>query len=153
MVDLVLHSLDICAWKVYLVDDRDDLQIVVDSHVHVGQGLGFHTLGCIYKEQRPLAGRNGAGNLVGEVHMTWGVNQVEHILLPILGCVLKGYSLGFDGYSSLPLYIHVIKDLVHGGTAVHQGSLLYKTVCQCGFTMVYMGYNAKVSYPLCIHTQ
>ena len=87
MVDLVLNSFYICAGQVYLVDYRDNLQVVVYSHIHVGQSLSLYTLGCIYKEQRPFAGRDGTGNLVGEVHMTWGVNQVEHILLTILGCV------------------------------------------------------------------
>ena len=42
-------------WEVDFVDDRDDLQPIVDRDVSVSQGLGFDTLGRIDYQQRAFA--------------------------------------------------------------------------------------------------
>ncbi|OPY79916.1 MAG: hypothetical protein A4E65_01695 [Syntrophorhabdus sp. PtaU1.Bin153] len=59
MVDLIPDPFNIGRGKVYLVDYRDDNQIVLHGCVQVGQGLGFHTLGGIDEEQDPFAGGEG----------------------------------------------------------------------------------------------
>ena len=64
--------------------------------VEVGYGLGLDALGGIHQEQCPLAGGQAAGDLVGEVHVTGGVDEVE------LVCVLSpgvghAHGPGLDG--------------------------------------------------------
>ena len=50
-------------WQVNLVEDHDDLQLVLERKVHVGQRLSLHALGSIHNQQAALAGRQGPADL------------------------------------------------------------------------------------------
>ena len=93
-----------------LVDDWDDFQAVVNSHIEVGNRLGLHTLGSIHYQQSALTGRNRARHLVGEVHMSRSVNQIKSIFLAILH-VIHLDSMALDGDTSLALQVHIIEHL------------------------------------------
>ena len=43
--------------------------------------------------------------------MTWRINEIETLDLPVAGGVIERYSLCLDGDTSLLLQIHRIKDL------------------------------------------
>ena len=77
--DLVLHLVGLGTLQVALVDDGDNLQVVVDGHVEVGNGLCLDALAGVDDEQCALAGGDGAGNLVGEVDVSRSVDEVESI--------------------------------------------------------------------------
>ena len=70
--------------QVDLVEHRQDLQVVLHGQVGVGQGLGLHALGGIHHQHRALAGGQGAGDLIVEVHMARGVDEVQGIGLAVL---------------------------------------------------------------------
>ncbi len=53
--DLVLYSLRLGARQIDLVDHRQNFQIMIKCHVHVGHGLSFHPLGRVNDQQRALA--------------------------------------------------------------------------------------------------
>ena len=54
--------------------------------IHVGQGLGFHALARRPPPGAPLhRPARRAAHLVGEVHVAWGIDQVEDVLLPVIG--------------------------------------------------------------------
>ncbi len=55
-LDLLHHPLDVGGGEVDLVDDRQDLQSVLDGEVHVGQGLGLDPLAGVDQQQGALAG-------------------------------------------------------------------------------------------------
>ena len=55
---------------------------MIQSQVDIGHRLSLHPLGRIYHQERPLASRQTSGYLIGEIHMAWGVNQVEGIFHP-----------------------------------------------------------------------
>ena len=55
--DLVLHLVGHGRGHVDLVDHRDDLQVMVDGHVEVGDRLRLYALCGIHHQQGPLAGR------------------------------------------------------------------------------------------------
>ena len=63
-------------WQVHFIQNGNDLEIVLDSEVQVGNGLCLNSLRGVNDEQRALAGGNGAAYLITEVHVTRGVNEV-----------------------------------------------------------------------------
>ena len=67
------------AGQVDLVDDRHDFKVVIQRHVDVGQRLRLHALRRVHHQQRALARRQRAGDLVGKVDVAGRVDQVERI--------------------------------------------------------------------------
>ena len=68
---------DVGRGQVDFVDDGNDFEAVVDGEVSVGEGLGFHALACVDHQQRAFAGGQRARDLVAEVDVAGGVDQVE----------------------------------------------------------------------------
>ena len=139
--DLIFHLIGHGRRHVDLVDHGDNLQIMVDGHIEIRDGLRLHALGGIDHQQRSLAGRNRTRHLVGEVHMSWSIDQIQDILLALIHILhLDGMTL--DGDATLSLQIHVVQHL----TLRHLNSLgeLQQTVCQGGLTMVDMCDNAEI---------
>ena len=75
--DHLLGALDIGAGQVNLVDDRNDFKAVVDGEIRIGQRLRLDALRGVHHQQRAFAGGQRARNLVGEIHVARGVDQVE----------------------------------------------------------------------------
>ena len=80
LLDLPAHALRVGPRKVDLVQHRDDLQSGIQSQINVGERLGLDALASVDDEQRALAGRERARDLVAEVDVARGVDQVERIL-------------------------------------------------------------------------
>src|ERR1700722_3080212 len=76
-LDHRLGALDVGAGEIDLVDDWNDLKAVGDGEIGVCEGLGFDALRGIDDEECALAGGQGAGDLVGEVDVAGGVDEVE----------------------------------------------------------------------------
>ena len=110
-LDLALRFLGLCARQVDLVDDRDDLEIVLDREVRVRQGLRLDALRGIHQEQRALAGGQGPRHLIREVHVPGGVDEIEDVRLPIVGLVVQPNRMRLDGDAALTLQVHGIQDL------------------------------------------
>ncbi len=79
-----LTRADVGGGQIDLVDDRDDL--VVDLHrvIDVGERLRLDALGGIDHQQRALDGGERAVDLVGEVDVAGGVDEVEDVVLAVL---------------------------------------------------------------------
>ncbi|CAN3974124.1 Tyrosine recombinase XerD, partial [Dysosmobacter welbionis] len=73
--------------QVDLVEHRQNLQVVLHGQICVGQSLGLHALGGVHHQHGALAGGQRAGHLVVEVHVARGVDQIQFIVLPVLGMV------------------------------------------------------------------
>ena len=112
LLDLGAHALGLGGGQVDLVDDGDDLVIVLDRLVDIGQRLRLDPLRRVDHQQRALAGGEGAADLVGEVDMAGRVHQVELVGLAVVRGVGKAHGLGLDGDAPLALYVHVIKQLL-----------------------------------------
>ena len=98
--------------QVDLVEDRDDLVIVVERLVDVGERLRLDALGGIDHEQGALAGGEAAVDLVGEIDVARGIDQVEHIVLAVARPVVEPHGLRLDGDAALALDIHGIEHLL-----------------------------------------
>ena len=68
--------------QVDLVHDRDDLEVVLDREVRVGERLRLDPLRRVDDEQRALARLQRARDLVGEVDVAGRVDQVQLVPLP-----------------------------------------------------------------------
>ena len=61
VLDLPLGFVGLRAGQIDLVDDRDDLEVVLDREVGVGQRLRFDPLRRVDDQQRPFATRPASG--------------------------------------------------------------------------------------------
>ena len=71
------------ARQVDLVDDRDDLEVVLDREIGVGERLRFDALRRVDQQQRAFARGQRSRHLVAEVHVPGRVDQVEDVLLAV----------------------------------------------------------------------
>ena len=143
--NLVLHPLGVGGGQVDFVEHRENLQIVLKGQIGVGQGLGLDALGGVHDEHRPLAGRQGAGDLVIEIHMTGRVNEIELIGLPVLGLILQPDGPGLDGDASLPLQVHVVQQLALHVPLGDGVAFFNQTVRQGGFPVVDVGDDGEIA--------
>ena len=143
--DLFNNTLRLGAWKVDLIDNRHDIQIMIQCQIHICQCLRFHTLCRIYDKNRSVTGCKASGHFIVEIHMTRRIDQVEDIFFTIFRIINDTNGLRFDRDSTFPLQIHIIKHLRLHLAASQQSRLLDNTVCQCGFAVVYMCNNAEIA--------
>ena len=92
--------------QVDLVDDRHDLEVVLDREVRVGERLRLDPLRGVDDEQRALAGLQRARDLVGEVDVARRVDQVELVTLPG-----DAHRLRLDRDAALALEVHRVEHL------------------------------------------
>ena len=128
-----------------LVEDRDDLMIVVERLVNVGERLGLDALRGVDHQQRAFTGSQRTRHLVGEVDVTGRVHQVEDVVLAVLRLVVEADGLGLDGDAALTLDIHRIEHLLLHLAVLQPAGGLDQTVGQRRFAMVDMGDDGKVA--------
>ena len=83
--DLLANALRLGGGQIDLVDDRNNLQVVVQRQICIGQGLRFDALGSVHHQQCAFAGLQAARDLVGEIDVAGRVDQVELIQSAVVG--------------------------------------------------------------------
>ena len=78
-----LDAVGLGGGEVDLVEDGDDLVAGVDRLVDVGERLRLDALAGVDDEERALDGAHRAGDLVGEVDVAGGVDEVEDVGLAV----------------------------------------------------------------------
>jgi hypothetical protein len=150
--DLALDPLDIGARQIDLVDDRYDFEIVCHRQVRIGEGLGFNSLRGVYDQQRPLTGGQGSTDLVGEIHVARGVDQVQYVGTRFTRrLIVESNRMGFYRDSSLPFQIHAVQHLVFhlsGGQGIGG---LEQAVGEGGFSVINVRNDREVTDSLWIH--
>ena len=141
--DLVFHHIHHGAVHVDLVHHGDDLKVVFQGHIEVGDGLGLDALGGVHHKEGTLASGDGTGDLVGEVHVARGVDKVQGIDLTLI-LILHLDSVALDGDAALTLEIHVVEHLVNEFLLADGLGEFKKTIGQGRFAMVDMGDNAEI---------
>ncbi len=112
ILDLLHHPIRIRAGKINLINHREYIQIMIQGHIHIRQGLGLDPLGSIHYQHGSIAGSQRPGYLIVKIHMAWGVNQVKNILLAAFGRIHGAHRLSLDGNAPLPLNIHIVQYLI-----------------------------------------
>ena len=143
--DLVLDLVDHGGFHVDLVQHGDDFEVVSDGEVEVRDGLCLDALRGVDDEQGALARGDGARDLVGEVDVSRGVDQVERVSFAVAGRVLHLDGVALDGDSLFAFELHVIEDLRLHFALVQGIGLFQQAVCEGRFPVVDMGYDAEVA--------
>ena len=151
VLDLLLDALRVSARQVNLVDDRDNLEVVLERHVDVRERLRLDALRRIDDEQSALAGREAARDLIGEVDMARRIDEVELILLAVLALVVQPHCLRLDGDAALALDVHVVEDLRLHLTLRQRARILDQTVRNRRLAMVDVRDNREIADILILH--
>ncbi len=145
LLDLILDAVDLRRGQVDFVDDRDDVQVVLHGQIEVGQGLGFDPLAGVHEQQGPFAGGQGAGDLVGKIHVARGVDQIQVVAPAILGLVGQADCLALDGDAPFALDIHGVQDLILEIPGRHDVRGLDQAIREGRFPVIDMGDDAEVA--------
>ena len=111
LFDLLFGALDVRRGEVDLVDDGHDLEVVFEGEVDVGERLRLDALRRVDDEDGALARGKRTGDLVGEVDVAGGVDEVELVLLPVFGGVVHAHGRELDGDAALALEVHRVEQL------------------------------------------
>jgi hypothetical protein len=112
LLELLDRAGDVGGRQVDLVDDRQHLQAVVDGEVGVLDRLRLDALGGVDHQQHALAGAQRARDLVVEVDVTRGVDEVEEVRLAVVGLVVQAHGRGLDRDAALALELQRVEHLV-----------------------------------------
>src|SRR5690606_6392705 len=146
VLDLGADLFGFCRGQVDLVDDGNDLVIVLDRLVDIGQRLRLHALRGVDHQQRAFACGEAAADLVGEVDVAGRVHQIELVDLSVACLVVEAHGLSLDGDPAFALNIHIIKDLLAHFAVGQPAGGLDQAVGQGRLAMVDMRDDAEVAY-------
>jgi hypothetical protein len=79
------------------------------------------------------------------------VDEVELVLLTVVGFVVQPDSVGLDGDATLAFQVHAIQDLLHHFTLRERSSIFEQAICERGFTVINVRNNAEIAYETGIH--
>ena len=117
----------------------------VDRQVGVGDGLRLHALAGVDEQQGAVAGGQRARDLVGEVDVARGVDQVEAVELAVLGGVLHADRLGLDRDAALALEVHGVEQLRAVVARIDRAGDLEDAIGQRRLPMVDVGDDREVA--------
>ena len=107
VLDLHRVAVGVGGRQVDLVERGDDLEVVLQRQVAVGQRLGLDALGGVDDQHHALARGERAADLVAEVDVAGRVDEVERVALP-----LDADVLGLDRDAPLALEVHRVEVLL-----------------------------------------
>ena len=145
VLDFLRGPLRVRTRQVDLVDHREDLQIVIKRKVDIAECLRFDSLRTVHHKNRSVAGGKRPGDLVVKIHMTWCIDQVEDVFLPVLRMVDRTDGLGLDRDTPLPLNVHIIQDLILHLTLRQDPRLFNDPVCERAFSVIDMRDDAEIA--------
>ena len=145
VLDLLLDLVGLGGRQIDLVEHRDDLMVVVERLVDIGQRLRLHPLAGVDDQQRAFAGGKRAVDLVGEVDMAGGVDEVEHVILAVARPVIEPHGLRLDGDAALALDVHGIEHLLDHFARFEPAGELNQPVRERRFAVVDMGDDSEVA--------
>ncbi len=130
--------------EIDLVDDGDDGEVGVDGGESVGDGLGLDALRGVAEEQGAFAGLEGLGDLVMEIDVAGGVDEVEHVFGAAEG-VLDGYGGGLDGDAAFAFEVHIVEELGFHFALGDGAGAFEEAVGEGGLAVVDVGDDAEVA--------
>ena len=146
LLDLGRVPVGVGRGQVDLVEGGHDLQVVLEGHVAVGQGLGLDALGRVHHQDHRLAGGQGAAHLVAEVDVAGGVDEVDHVVPPA-----QPHRLELDGDAPLPLQLHGVEELLAHLAGLDRAGELQHPVGQGGLAVVDVSNDRRVADAVGIH--
>ena len=103
---LLLDAGRFCGGQVNLVQDGHNLVPGIQRMINVGQRLRLDPLTGIDHQKRAFDRAHRAADLIGEVDVAGGVDQVQDVGFPILRRIFDPDGVGLDRDAALALNIH-----------------------------------------------
>ncbi len=154
VLDLAPCFIRIGAGQIDLVDDRDDLQIVLDREVGVRERLRLDALRRVHEQERALAGGQRTGHFVGEIDVTGRVDEIEDVVLAVSG---RGYrrrtACDLMVMPALALEVHGVEHLRVHLARLQRARQLEKAIGQRGFAVVDVRDDGKITDEALIHAR
>ena len=144
--DLLGHHLGLGGVEVDLVDDRHDGEARLDRLVEVGEGLGLDPLRGVDDEDRALARGERPRDLISEVDVAGGVDEVELVALAVAGRVCHADRLELDRDPALPLEVHGVEDLVLHVALADRPGALEQPIGQRRLAVIDVGDDAEIPH-------
>ena len=117
----------------------------VERLIDVRQRLRLDALRGVDDQQRALAGRQRARDLIGEVDVPGRVHQVEDVALAVLRLVVQPDGLRLDGDAALFLDVHRVEDLLAHVARGDRAGLLDQPVGKRRLAVVDMGHDREIA--------
>ncbi len=111
-LDLVADPLGLGGGQVDLVDERDDREAGVHGQERVRDGLRLNALRRVDHQEHAFARGERSRDLVGEVDVPGGVDEIQLVALAVLGVVPHADGLRLDGDPALALDVHAVEHLL-----------------------------------------
>ena len=132
-------------WKVNFVNDRHNLQIMVQGQINVRQRLCLNPLCGIDHQNCSLTGSKAPAHFIIKIHMSRCINQVENIFFSVLRLINNTYGLRLDGNSPFSFQVHIIKHLILHLPVGQQSGHFNNTVSQGRLSVINMSNNTKIT--------
>ena len=143
--ELLATAGDVGGGEVDFIENGDDGEFLLQGEVDVGHGLGFYALSSIDDEDGAFARGEGAGDFVGEVDVSGGVEEVELVGFAVPGFEGKGDGVGFNGDTLFPFEIHRVEVLGLRLTLGDGLGVLHEPIGQGRFAMIDMGDDGEIT--------
>jgi hypothetical protein len=133
--------------EVDFVHRRDDGQVVLHRGERVGDRLGFDPLEGVDQQHSAFAAGERAGNFVMKVDVPWRIDQVQFVLLPLVGVVHRD-GAGLDRDAALPLDRHVVEQLLLRFTLAHRAGDLHQPIGKRALAVIDVSDDRKIANEL-----
>ncbi len=143
--DLFADALGVGGGEIDLIDNRDNLEVLIEGEIGIGEGLGFDSLGGIDHQEGPFAGLERAGDFVGEIDVAGGIDEIQLVDLPIFRFVEEANGMGFDRDATFAFEVHGIQDLGHHFALGEGTGMFQKAIGEGGLAVVDVGDDGEVS--------
>ena len=145
LLHLLVAERQIGRRQVDLVDHRNDLEILPEGEVDVGDGLRLHPLRGVDQQQSAFAGAERTGDLIGEVDVSGRVDEIEFIGVPIGEGVVHPDRMGLDGNAAFAFEIHPVEELLLQIADGDRSGQFEQPVGQRGFAVIDVRDDAEVA--------
>src|SRR5438128_4382044 len=152
-MELLANPADLGARQIDFVDDRQNLEPVIDREIRIRESLRFDSLRCVDDKQRSFACRKASGDFIAEVHMAGRIDEIENVILAVFRVVIQPHGFGLDRDTALALEVHRVEDLCGHFTLCERAREFEQAVRKRGFAMIDMSDDRKISYMRECHNQ
>jgi hypothetical protein len=139
------------AGRVDFVDDGNDGEVVLRGQKGIRDGLRLDALAGVDDEQSAFAGGQGARDFIGKVHVAGRIDQVELVIVAVLGLVMEADAFGLDGDAALAFEVHRVEDLRGHLAQRERPGQLEQPIGQGGLAVVDVRDDAEVADKARVH--
>ncbi len=145
VLDLGTRARRIGLRKIHLVEDRNDLDTEVERGVAIGNRLRLDTLAGVDDEERTLAGRQRAADLVREVDVARRVDEVQVVGAAVTRLVFERRGLRLDRDAALSLDVHRVEHLLFHLAIAQSAATLDQSIGECRLAVVDVGNDREIA--------